>query len=96
MNFYKLTLKSKRVIISKYPHERGQHPSNGGWTFSCVFLPMFVPSRLNAGISPIVFRAKKRLVKYVGLASCDRVDQKGAGGVKSSPQEQENRMILPF
>lgn len=96
MTFCKLTLKCKRVIISKCPHEGGQHPSNGGWTCSHVFLPMFVPSRLNAGISPMGFRAKKRLVKYVRVASCDRVDQKGAVGVKTSLQEQENRMILPF
>lgn len=57
---------------------------------------MFVPSRLNAGISPTSFRAKKRLVKDMGLASCDRVDQEGAAGVQTSPQEEENRMILPF
>lgn len=96
MNFFKLTLKSKRVSISKYPHEGGQHPSSEGWTFSHVFLPMFVPSRLNAGIYPTGFRAKKRPVKYVGLASYDRVDQKGAAGVQTSPQEEENKMILPF
>lgn len=84
------------MIISKYPHEGGQQASSGGWTFTHVFLPMFVPSRLNAGISPMGFRAKERLMKYIELASCDRADQKGAAGAQTSPQEEENRMILPF
>lgn len=79
MDFYKLILKSNTVIISKAP------PVNGGWTFSHVFLLMFVPSRANTGISPIDFRAKKSLDKYLGLAGSDRASQKGAAGVQNSP-----------
>lgn len=85
MDFYKLILKSNTVIISNAPPEWGQHPGNGGWTFSHVFLLMFVPSRANTGISPIDFRAKKSLEKYLGLAGSDRASQKGAAGVQNSP-----------
>lgn len=66
MDFYKLTLKSNTVIVSEAPPEWGQHPGNGGWTFSHVFLPTFVPSRVNTGISPRTFQSQEKASEIFG------------------------------